>query len=111
MIEMHARRVGNNLAALSIDYEVTRLDSGFVQHAAHQGDFIFAVAVTVLENVRSRMWLISADSRLDGNIAHIMLKKTGNCRDFVFKARFAGHQLKGFAADLRRGVPTTSGEM
>src|SRR5437899_3287423 len=62
-------------APAGIDQHVVRPDPDLVEHGAQQRGLVFAVSVSVGENVPGWMGLVTADANLNGHVTDVPLNE------------------------------------
>src|SRR5579859_5648936 len=75
------RRFFSKNSAICMDQQIIGLYADLGQHGAEQSGFIFAVSVTMTENLSRSMRPIPSNTDLDSGITNITLRKTGQSLD------------------------------
>src|SRR5205085_10233599 len=98
------RRFWHNRSSLGVDGHLIGVNSDLLQHRGHQGGFVFAITITVAENVGSRVRLPSPDSQFDCHITNIILHKGRQGFHFLQWSRRVCRERRNFLLYVRRRV-------
>src|SRR5579864_4337366 len=82
-----------------------------MEHGAHHGDLVLAVAVTMRKNLRRGMRLPATNAKLDGNIADIALHEGGDGPHLVQDRRPRGGEFSNLLLHLGSRVTTLAGQL
>ena len=104
VVAHQGRVIGIDDAAAVVDGHVEGVDAGHLEHGDEQGGLVFAVAVTIAEDVGGMIGLPAADAALDDEVADVFLDVFGDAAELGVEVGRAGDEGLGLGGDLRRGI-------
>jgi hypothetical protein len=91
------------LADARADQYRVRLDAGDREHGGKQCVLVFAIAILIAENLSCSMRLVSADAKVDANVANLGGNVGVEGADLFFIGGFARDELGDLSFDFRAG--------
>ena len=104
------RKIRRHHPPVHINQDVIGPNPGLRQHGAEKRGLVFAVAVTVGEDILGRVRPKSSDANLNGHVTHVVLHELRESADFIHRRRGVSRELLHLLVDLRRGLATRCGE-